>query len=58
MPGGLLVTVPLPVPCLLTVKVGRCTPDPSPKRAVQVLSALMVIVPVLQAGSPVQALKV
>lgn len=53
MPVGLLVTVPEPVPALLTVSV-NCW---RLKVAVQVLSASIVTCPSLQSESPLQPAK-
>jgi len=53
MPAGLLVTVPLPFPGLVTVRVNRWIE----KVAVQVLLAVMVTTPAVQSGAPLQPAK-
>ncbi len=49
MPAGLEVTVPLPVPAFVTVRVTAGS-----KAAVQLLPAFMVTTPSEQSGSPLQ----
>ena len=58
IPGGLLVTVPPPLPALVTTNVGFWVSVPTWKRAVQVLSALITSTPSLQSASPLQPWKV
>jgi hypothetical protein len=54
MPAGLLVTVPVPVPTLVTVKAGGV----NVKVAVQLRSTDIVIEPSRQSASPLHAAKV